>query len=146
MDGESTSGDLVQATGASIARWRKRAGFTQARAGDELGLEKETISRIETGTIVPTLHRLGQFARLYGCPVAAFFMQADEPTAADSIRLAALLEGVDVECRSRILRVAEEIAEQCRRSQQLENALAERALLEAALPPGSRRRRQTKFP
>jgi transcriptional regulator with XRE-family HTH domain len=142
MDGESTGSDLVQSTGASIARWRKRAGFTQARAGDELGLEKETISRIETGAIVPTLHRLAQFSRLYGCPIAAFFMRADEPTAADSIRLAVLLEGVDVECRSRILRVAEEIAEQCRRVRKLEALLDEREAKQRAprggKPPRSR--------
>lgn len=140
--GEVGHDELAKSVGAALSRRRKSANYTQARAGDALGLEKETISRIETGAISPTLHRLGQFARLYGCPVAAFFVQGSD----DSARLAALLEGVDDECRARVLRVAEEIATQCRRSRQLEDALAERALLEAALPPGSRRLRQTKRP
>jgi len=138
--GEAGHDDLAKSVGTALSRRRKSANYTQARAADALGLEKETISRIETGVISPTLHRLGQFARLYGCPVAAFFVHESDDTA----RLAALLEGIDAECRARVLRVAEEIAAQCRRMRQLEDALAERAHLEAVLPPGQSPRRPPK--
>jgi transcriptional regulator with XRE-family HTH domain len=132
--GEAVHDDLAKSVGAALSRRRKSANYTQARAADALGLEKETISRIETGAISPTLHRLAQFARLYGCPIATFFSGSAAESGADAAKLAALLDGVDADGRARILRVAEEMADQCRRVQLLESALAERAQLEAALP------------
>ncbi|WP_321868109.1 helix-turn-helix domain-containing protein [Paraburkholderia tropica] len=113
--------DLAKSVGAALSRWRKGANYTQARAADLLGLEKETISRIETGAISPTLHRLGQFARLYGCPVAAFFAEADD----SAHRIAALLDGLDAEDRESVIRCAQEIS-----------AIAKRAHRSSAKPAG----------
>lgn len=141
---EAVHDDLAKSVGAALSRRRKSANYTQARAGDALGLEKETVSRIETGAISPTLHRLAQFARLYGCSIASFFAGSDADLGADASKLAALLDGVDADCRARILRMVEEMADQCRRVQLLESALAERAQLEAALPAHTLPRRARK--
>ena len=64
---------LAQNVGRSIARYRKLAGFTQAKVADSLNIETETVSRLETGANSATLERLEQFANLYGCQVFAFF-------------------------------------------------------------------------
>jgi len=69
---------LAQRVGQSIARYRKLAGVTQAKAASQLGIETETVSRLETGAISATLDRLEQFADLYGCPVASFFHEETE--------------------------------------------------------------------
>jgi transcriptional regulator with XRE-family HTH domain len=82
---------LAKSVWVALGRWRKGVNYNQARAADLLGLETETISRIETVVILPTLHRLAQFATLYGCPVAALLAEADD----SAHRLAAILDGRD---------------------------------------------------
>jgi transcriptional regulator with XRE-family HTH domain len=52
--------------------------LTQAQVAAQLGIETETVSRLETGVISPTLERLDQLSRLFNCPVSAFF--PDETT------------------------------------------------------------------
>lgn len=141
MAGPAESDDLAKSVGAALGKWRKGANYTQARAADVLGLEKETISRIETGVIAPTLHRLGQFAKLYGCSVAAFFAEADDA----AHRFAAILEGLDEEDREGVIRCAQEIAEIARRGAERARAKVERSAVRR--PPQdaqSSRRRPTK--
>ncbi|UQZ88016.1 XRE family transcriptional regulator [Deltaproteobacteria bacterium Smac51] len=69
------SRDLIKKVGRAIARQRKESRMTQAQVARELGIETETVSRLETGTISPTLERLSQFSDLYGCSVESFFQQ-----------------------------------------------------------------------
>jgi transcriptional regulator with XRE-family HTH domain len=64
---------LAQKVGQALGRHRSRAGLTQAKVSALLGIETETVSRLETGIIAATLSRLEQFAKIYNCPVAAFF-------------------------------------------------------------------------
>ncbi|MDR0548881.1 MAG: helix-turn-helix domain-containing protein [Deltaproteobacteria bacterium] len=64
---------LVKQVGQAIAKRRKQNNLTQAKVAEKLGIETETVSRLETGAISPTLERLEQFSKLYRCPVVAFF-------------------------------------------------------------------------
>jgi transcriptional regulator with XRE-family HTH domain len=41
--------------------------LSQQQVAERIGIEPETVSRIETGVIAPTLIRLRQFAKVYGC-------------------------------------------------------------------------------
>jgi transcriptional regulator with XRE-family HTH domain len=47
--------------------------MTQAQVADKLGIEKETVSRLETGVIPPSLARLEQLADIFCCRVRQFF-------------------------------------------------------------------------
>lgn len=58
---------IVLLVAGNLARRRKAAGLTQAQAAEKLSVEKESISRMESGKIVLNLERLQQFADLYGC-------------------------------------------------------------------------------
>ena len=49
--------------GRRIARQRKAAGFTQAQLAERVGVEPETISRIESGTRMPSLDRISLIAK-----------------------------------------------------------------------------------
>ena len=69
---------LALRVGRAIGRYRKLAGLTQAKVAGLLGIETETVSRLETGAISATLDRLEQFAELYCCPVASFFQEETE--------------------------------------------------------------------
>jgi transcriptional regulator with XRE-family HTH domain len=61
--------------------------MTQAQVADRLGIEKETVSRLETGVIPPSLARLEQLADIFGCTVRQFFWHesGNERAQADAI-------------------------------------------------------------
>ncbi len=63
----------LQRVGKAIARQRKQSNLTQAEVADRLGLSKESISRMETGSISPTLSRMFQFCELFDCRIGEFF-------------------------------------------------------------------------
>jgi len=78
---------LVKSVGHAIARQRRLAEMTQSQVAERLGIEKETLSRIETGAISPTLTRLEQLSKIFECPIRQFFWheRGDEQTQADTI-------------------------------------------------------------
>jgi transcriptional regulator with XRE-family HTH domain len=64
---------LTRQVGKAIAGRRKSANLTQAQVAEQLGIENESVSRLETGSKSLTLERLEQFSQLFGCSVASFF-------------------------------------------------------------------------
>ncbi|MGF6642457.1 helix-turn-helix domain-containing protein [Paraburkholderia sp. GAS82] len=141
MKSAPSGGDaLAKRVGAAIAFHRKQAGFTQIRVADSLGLEKETVSRIENGVISPTLNRLAQFADLFRCPVSALFGEYRGKPIEDAAEIAEALSGLSLEDRRVILRIVADIASMAR-----ERAiLREREALEKAvpMPEGKAKRRK----
>jgi len=79
---EKSEKQLAQIVGALIANRRKAKGLTQAQLAEQMEIEKETVSRIETGTISPTLARLAQLAKLLDCEIGDL-VQENSPEAAD---------------------------------------------------------------
>jgi transcriptional regulator with XRE-family HTH domain len=79
--------NLVKSVGKAIAAQRRLAGLTQVQLADKLQIEKESVSRIETGAVAPSLLRLEQIAGALGCPVRRFFLHqsGDERMQADVI-------------------------------------------------------------
>lgn len=73
---------LVQSVGLIISVKRKAKGLTQAQVAEMMNIEKETLSRMETGVISPTLSRLAQMAAILECPVSDFF-KPYPPTGSD---------------------------------------------------------------
>ncbi|MFZ6755527.1 helix-turn-helix domain-containing protein [Undibacterium sp. Dicai25W] len=61
---------LAREVGGIIAIRRKAKAWTQANLAEHIGIEKETMSRIETGHIAPTLARLAQIAKLLDCEIS----------------------------------------------------------------------------
>jgi transcriptional regulator with XRE-family HTH domain len=61
---------LAREVGGIIAIRRKAKGLTQAQLAEQMEIEKETVSRIETGHIAPTLARLAQIAKLLDCEIS----------------------------------------------------------------------------
>jgi transcriptional regulator with XRE-family HTH domain len=87
----ATLPNLAKKVGQALARHRSRAGLTQGKVAGLLGIEIETVSRLETGAIAATLSRLEQFARIYDCPVVAFFQDGSEDAESMAITLAEIL-------------------------------------------------------
>lgn len=53
---------IQKRVGRRIAEQRKLAGLTQARLAERIGVEPETISRLETGASMPSLAKLAAAA------------------------------------------------------------------------------------
>jgi len=139
--------------GAAIASQRKAAGFTQSRVADEIGLEKETVSRIENGVIAPTLHRLGQFADLFNCPLSSLLGDYRGGAGEDAGAIAAQIGDLPRDDRRAILRIVTDVASIARERETLRARLdaagrreaeRERAELEAIVTPARGRPRNAK--
>lgn len=85
---ESPEKQLARSVGAIIASRRKAKGLTQAELAEQMDIEKETISRIETGVISPTLSRLAQLAECLDCDMGEL-LSAESPELLDQATLLA---------------------------------------------------------
>ena len=65
--------ELSAEIGKVIRRQRKAADMTQAMFAEAIGLESETVSRMENGVRLPTIEKLVEMADLFRVPVAVFF-------------------------------------------------------------------------
>ncbi|MDR1608071.1 MAG: helix-turn-helix domain-containing protein [Deltaproteobacteria bacterium] len=101
---------LVKQVGQAIARHRKLNNLTQAKVAEKLGLETETISRLETGVISPTLERLEQFSHLFHCPVVSFFRDAEEDATGLAQSLADIISPLKPSERSAMVNFMDEMA------------------------------------
>lgn len=71
--------EIAVAVGRAIAEQRKLVGLTQPQVAERMGgVEKETVSRLETGTISQTVERLQQLSEALNCPITRFFWNEDE--------------------------------------------------------------------
>ncbi|MDL2260529.1 helix-turn-helix domain-containing protein [Deltaproteobacteria bacterium OttesenSCG-928-K17] len=100
---------LAKIVGQAVAQQRKRKDFTQAAVAEHLRVEVETISRMETGTIAPTLKRLEQLGELFDCPVSSFFGQATISLSEQAEAIANLLSPLSKEERQLVLKFFEDI-------------------------------------
>jgi len=50
-----------------------RAGMSQAELAEQLGLSREIISYLESGTRQPTLEQLRKLSGYFGCPIVYFY-------------------------------------------------------------------------
>lgn len=66
--------------GQILASLRLNSGRTQEQVAELLGVDGETISRMERGTSWPTLPRLLSLADLYSVPVSALLQQSSPRT------------------------------------------------------------------
>ena len=69
--------------GRQVADRRALLGLTQATLAERVGVTVETISRLERGTVTPSLARLQQVARALGLELVELLRAPIEPTPHD---------------------------------------------------------------
>ncbi len=69
--------ELALQIGNVIRAHRKTTGMTQAMLAEAVGLEVETISRMETGKRLPTIEKLLEIADVFRIPISGFFEAVD---------------------------------------------------------------------
>ena len=102
---------LAKIVGEAIAEQRKKKNFTQAEVAEHLKIEVETMSRLKTGTIAPTLKRLEQLSNLFDCPVASFFGKATISLSEQAEAIATLLSPLSKEERHLVLKLVEDVTQ-----------------------------------
>ena len=100
---------LVLEVGARIAARRKAAGLTQAQVAEAIGVEKETISRMENGVISPTLSRLQQIADLLGCSLSDLFRGEDLLDSEHSVVIGELIQTLPESDRAIVVKFVVEV-------------------------------------
>lgn len=105
---------LVHSVGMTISARRKARGLTQAQLAEAMGIEKETVSRIETGVISATLTRLAQIAGILECPVSALFLrppaaEQEDACAMQVEQLTLMLESLGARERALVVHLVEEV-------------------------------------
>ena len=88
----------------NIARKRKSCGLTQAQVAERLSVEKESISRMESGRIMLSLERLQQFADVFCCSVSELLWDSLPEVEAQAQSIVELLQGLSPEEREAVVR------------------------------------------
>ena len=70
MAGSRTKHKLGHRLGRNVAKLRKAMAWTQEELAHRIGVEPETISRLERGTTVPSLKSLEKLAAIFGTKVS----------------------------------------------------------------------------
>ncbi|CAK7067190.1 MAG: hypothetical protein DELT_01696 [Desulfovibrio sp.] len=95
--------DIAIAVGRAIAEQRKLVGLTQPQVAERMGVEKETVSRLETGTISQTVEGLQMLSEALNCPITRFFWQENEEKNVPAATIADMLDGLPAERQKTIV-------------------------------------------
>ncbi|MEH6461729.1 helix-turn-helix domain-containing protein [Chitinimonas sp. JJ19] len=103
--------ELALLVGKAIASRRKALGpgYSQEWLGEQVGLSKQTISRMENGRIAPTIFRLHDISSALQCTMGELLdgvVQAGSDHAQAVIRL---IDGLPEAQREPVLRVVREV-------------------------------------
>ena len=73
-----TGRTIAQIVGGNIAERRKDFGWTQEVLAEKMGINQESLSRMEKGRIAPKLERLPVIAEILNCTVIDLFRTSGE--------------------------------------------------------------------
>ena len=79
---------FLKSIGRALLARRTAMGLTQQQAPELVGIQPESVSRIENGLIAPTLLRLRQFAAIYDCSITSLVSEASEHPSDRALRIA----------------------------------------------------------
>lgn len=79
---------FLKSIGRGLLERRTSNGLTQQQVAEQVGIQPESVSRIENGQIAPTLMRLQQFASIYDCSITALVSEASAHPTDLALRIA----------------------------------------------------------
>jgi len=100
---------LVYEVGITIAARRKAKGLTQAQVAEIMGVEKETISRMENGVISPTLPRLQQLAEILECSPSDLFQSREASADEQALSISEMIQDLPVNERALVVSFVSEV-------------------------------------
>lgn len=97
--------------GKIISKRRKDKGLTQEVVAELLDVTIEAISRMERGTIMPSLKRLEQFADIYECQLTDLLTQSSRRLDDQTAHIGDLLAQLDENDRILVVEMIEKLTE-----------------------------------
>ena len=95
---------ITRIAAENIARKRKSCGLTQQQVAERMSVEKESISRMESGKISLSLDRLQQFASIYGCSVSELLRESSQEAEEQAQVIVDLMSSLAPEERDAVVR------------------------------------------
>lgn len=105
------SSQLSKRLGKNIADARRALGWTQSVLAERIGMEPESISRIERGATLPSLATLEQLAALLGTRIADLLAECPGNAYSEAQKIAALMERLKPDARVGILAVVSQMCD-----------------------------------
>ena len=103
--------EFARQIGLGLYKQRRRLGLTQANLAEMLGIEPETISRLERGVALPSIMRLISMAELLDCTVADL-MGTSFPIATDQfVELSGFFKKLGNDDRKLVMAMVKRFAE-----------------------------------
>lgn len=99
--------ELNKLIGSAIAKYRIAAGMTQAQVAEKLNISNEAVSRMERGTIMPTVARLIQLAEIFQCSAANLLIDSSHALNDQSQKLNELLAQLNENERIKLMEIIE---------------------------------------
>ena len=100
----SSSRNIARIAAENIALKRKTCGLTQSQVAERLGVEKESISRMESGKITLTLDRLQQFAGIFGCSASELLCDPSPESMEQAQAIVEMIRPLSPEERAAVVR------------------------------------------
>jgi len=100
-----------KSVGKAIAKQRKHQGLTQEQLGEKLGLETETVNRMERRVTSLTLERLEELANILECPVRSFLWYDEGDAQEQAEAIVNMLRHLPPERRAHVVRFVEEVVQ-----------------------------------
>ncbi|WP_095108616.1 helix-turn-helix domain-containing protein [Pseudomonas sp. Irchel 3E20] len=100
---------VAHRVGATIAFRRKAKGLTQAYMAEAIGVEKETISRMENGVISISLTRLQQMSEVLECSLSDLVRASANDAHSHSQSVNELIQSLPTEERVIVVNLVTEV-------------------------------------
>ena len=104
---------IASVAAENITLRRKASGLTQAQVASRISVEKESVSRMESGKISLNLERLQQFADLFGCPVSELLKEPSQDVQVQAETIAALISHLEPEEREMVINIVADVVRLC---------------------------------
>ena len=101
---------LAGAIGKAIAKRRATTGLTQEEVAEVLQIGSEAVSRMERGTVMPTVGRLVELAEIFQCGIGELLFEVSPQANDQSNRIANLMGGLSREDRNFVLFMVEKLS------------------------------------
>jgi transcriptional regulator with XRE-family HTH domain len=101
---------LAKTIGKVIAKRRTDRGLTQEYVAECLGVGYEAVSRMERGTIMPTVAKLVQLAEVFDCPIEELLKETSSRATDQATVISKMIAGLPEADRGFMLEMVAQLA------------------------------------
>lgn len=102
---------IEERLGKAIAAQRLARGLSQAQLAEEIGVDKDTVSRFERAAVLPPMARLIQLADVFEMPLEDLIRGTSSSVADTAPEIARMLAKLDDDGRQFVRHIVEELCE-----------------------------------